>query len=151
MPAVKTYTRIWDTKKTLYALGDTPLPVPIKVFSAMVTIISGVIWVPLALAIIPGGSSIKWVIALGVPVALGIMGDKPIFEGKNVVEYVISQVTYFFVPARLSDLVADDDPPGTYYVNEQKLWTARKPISQKARKRKSKSKTSTRTRKDKKS
>lgn len=48
MPAVKTYTRIWDTKKTLYALGDAPLPVPIKVFSAMVAIISGVIWVPLA-------------------------------------------------------------------------------------------------------
>jgi hypothetical protein len=121
---IRTYTRIWSTGKTIYSLADITLPRPVSVITLAVFGGVSIIWVPFVFMVLglAFSSPISWMIALGVPGVLAWMGNKPIFEDKRLLEYVMAQVGYFSEPHFLSDMKAESYEDGQVFTNQQGIW-----------------------------
>lgn len=137
---IRDYTHIWDMKRTLYTIGDMSLPRPISALSAGVFIMVGILWIPPIVLIFspPLDSPFTWLLVLGVPFLAANLSSKPIFEGKNIGQFVISQLTYLVQPKGLSDMAPDNEPLHTQYTLESKWWEPTNQKSVRTRKKRKK-------------
>lgn len=121
---IRTYTRIWSTGKTLYSVMDITLPRPVSVITIAVFGGISIIWMPFVFMVLQlnFSSPMTWMIAAGVPGVLAWMGNKPIFEDKQLLDYVRSQVGHFSEPKYLSDMKPESYADGQAFVNQQGIW-----------------------------
>lgn len=124
MPPIKTYTRIWKSQKILYAFQDIILPFPVPLLGAGIFLVAFLPIAGIAYGVIglPITNLTVALFTVGFPALLAWGANKPIWEDKNLFEYLSSQVNYLMSPKVLSDLSADDEPLGLYYIVEQKIW-----------------------------
>ena len=112
---IRTFTNFWNMEKKLYAIYDLSLPVPISLRVVGAFLLTGLPWWGLmALLHIPFGSFIVfWVLP---PILLGYMASKPMFQKKTLMEFLISQATYFTQPKKLGGLREIDNSYGSYKI-----------------------------------
>lgn len=96
---IRTYTNVWNTKKQIYSIWDWKLPQPISLVAVGIFLLVGAVWIPLiSLLGISFTSPLGLVLYLSVPIAAAVLGDKPMFEGKSIVQYFSSMITFFKEP-----------------------------------------------------
>lgn len=102
---LRTYTRLWSVEKRLYKLYDVSLPFPISVKQVVIFFGFGVPWFFLCQVLgIPFSPPFGFLIYLAPPPLLAYWGNKPVAEGKTLVDFVVSQVTYFFSARVYADM-----------------------------------------------
>lgn len=121
---IKTYTHIWNMPRVFYTFGNMNLPRPVSLLSAAIFLGVGLVWIPLIWFVFhpPVGSPFTWMLLLGGPGIAAWMGNKPVFEDKNIVQYLGSQFHFIAEPPTWSDLEPDKNLPGQGYANQHKWW-----------------------------
>lgn len=101
---VSTYTNIWQTEKKLYSIYEWTLPAPVGFRQLGLFIAGVVVWAPIMLLFqVPLNSPLGLAAWLLVPVGLAIFGNKPIFEGKSMLQYAYSLIRYLTEPKVILD------------------------------------------------
>lgn len=108
---IKTYTNVWNTKKYIYSIWDWKLPQPIPLTAVLIFLVAGGAWLPIMLMFgVPFLNPIGLVLYLSVPVLAALLGDKPLFEGKSIIQYASTTFTYLSQPKVWTALRNDKDP-----------------------------------------
>lgn len=132
---VKNYTNIWSEEKKLYSIYEWTLPTPVGFRQIGLFALGAIIWCPI-MAVLGVGitTAMGFVLWFGPPVALAILGNKPIFEAKSIFQYVRSVVGYLFQPKVILDGRAvntkqekmvfgpDDKPKPPNHIMEINYW-----------------------------
>ena len=98
MKKLKSYSRIWNVEKVIYAINDFHLPFPVT-FNQMVWFILSLFTVML-LGNLPPLSFIDGVLLkyVGIPVGLTWFMSQKTFDGKKPYGFLKSVLTYLFRP-----------------------------------------------------
>ncbi len=134
----KTYTSIWNEEKKIYAIHELTLPVPVGFKQIGLFVFAAIIWMPIMAVIgVPFMNPFGLFTWFVVPIALAAFGNKQIFEGKSIIQYVSSAVSFMFEPKRILDGVGisekaekfPDEKTKTHDSIEEKyiVWT-REPL-----------------------
>lgn len=120
---IKTFTNFWNIEKKVYSIYDIQLPFAVSIRSIGIFAVTGVpYWIILSIFGMPFGLStiIFW---LAVPLILSIIGNRPIFEGKNIVDYLTSQIKFLFESKRYKGLNASNEKNGSKTVIADYFYT----------------------------
>lgn len=108
---IKTFTSFWNIEKKVYSIYDIQLPFAVSIRSIGVFAVTGVpYWIILNIFGMPFGlqTIIVW---LAIPLALSVIGNKPIFEGKNIVDYLSSRIKFLFESKKYKGLKPATEKP----------------------------------------
>lgn len=120
-------TNFFNRELYLRALGDIKFKKPVSLKKIVYSMVFIVIWsVPIIL--IFGFKLELWfvLIAFLPPLLLGNFASRPIFGGKNLLNFVKSLAIYIQEPAGWADLEAKSHPDEEYYYVEQEVWISRR-------------------------
>lgn len=130
---IRTYTNVWSTSKRLYTIGDISLPQPIPLVAAGIFIFTMAIWAPILSAFgVAFNNGVGIAIYLSVPAAAAWVGNKPIFHGKSILQYILGMLAYFRQPRVWTALRDDKDMRGEKIQARLTAWI---PDSSKKRKK----------------
>lgn len=120
---IMTYTNVWSTPKRLYALGDLQLPQPISLVSAaLFLLVAAPWWTMLYILNISVASSLGVIIYLSAPIALAVIGTKPIFEGKSIFQYALSMGRFFTEPRHWASMAPAIEEAGSEIAVRGNVW-----------------------------
>lgn len=120
---IQTYTNVWATPKRLYTIGDMSLPQPVSLTAAGLFLGTLALWAPLLWFLgVPFNSPVGLVLYFSAPIGLAVMGNKPIFEGKSIIQFVMSMFKYWFQPRVWTAMRPDTDMRQEAIVIESKVW-----------------------------
>lgn len=109
---IRTFTSFWNVEKKIYSIYDLQLPVAISIRSVGVFVAVAVpYWVILAIFGVPFNLSLI-IVWLALPTIVAILGNRPIFEGKNLIDYVQSRVKYIFESKKYKGLQPSTEKSG---------------------------------------
>ena len=96
---IKTYTNMWNVERKFYNVYDIKLPTPISFRQLGLFFGSMIVWIPLMVALnVPFSPPFGYLVWIAPPVALTILGNKQIFEGKTLLQYGKSVIGYYLRP-----------------------------------------------------
>jgi hypothetical protein len=96
---LRTHTSLWRVEKRLYTLYDWTLPMPVSVKQLAIVFGVGVPWIFIMRILgVPFSPPVGYILWLGPPAAAAYWANKPVIEGKSLVELIVSQVRYLFQP-----------------------------------------------------
>ncbi len=91
---IKNYTSFWDLEKKIYSFYDVQLPMPLSLRVLAVFVATAAPW-SLLMWLLHVPITTPWfLIWLAPPILVAYFGSKPIFEGKNLLEYLRSRISY---------------------------------------------------------
>ena len=126
---VKNYTPFWNLEKKVYSFYDVQLPMPISLTVLGVFVATAVPWGLLMWLLHVPFSTPWYLIWIIPPGLLAWLGNKPIFEGKNLLQYLKSRVTHLFENKRYKRLEPDLTKYDAPIVVEQNISTDQTKIS----------------------
>lgn len=101
---VRTYTNMWNEEKKLYTIYDITLPAPVSFKQIGLFFMAAILWMPIMFFLnVPITNWMGAVAWFSVPVALAWFGNQKLFEGKSIMEYLQSVVTFAIEPKRILD------------------------------------------------
>lgn len=93
---LRTHTTLWQVEKRLYKIYDFTLPMPVSVKQLGIFFSVGVPWV-LLMKLVHLPFHTPWHLLWIAPPAIGTWyANKPVAEGKRLIEFLSSQIRYFF-------------------------------------------------------
>lgn len=102
---LRTYTGLWNVEKRIYRFYDVNLPFPITVRQIAVFLGFGVPWVVLLSLIgIPFSPPLPYLLYLAPPILLTWWSNRPVAEGKGLVDFGRSQLMFFLSPKTFAAL-----------------------------------------------
>lgn len=120
---IKTFTSFWNIEKKIYSIYDIQLPFAVSIRSIGIFTVTGIpYWIILSIFGVPFGLS-TLVFWLAVPLILSIIGNRPMFEGKNIVDYLTSQIKYLFESKRYKGLKPSAEKNGSKTVISDYFYT----------------------------
>lgn len=119
---VRTYTDFWTMEKKLYSLYDLSLPAPISIRTVIIFIGIGVPWTALLLMLHVPFSPPWFILYPLIPFIGAYFGNKPVFEGKNIFQYLGSRIKYVFQPQQFKGLEAYNEAPADIYEIHGEVW-----------------------------
>lgn len=93
---IRTYTNIWNVEKKLYNVGDLKLPFPVAFKQIGLFVVFTVPWIALLFFLSVPINATTHYLWWGPPGVLTWMGNKPIFEGKSIIQYARSMIGFAF-------------------------------------------------------
>jgi hypothetical protein len=109
-------------EKKLYSLYDLSLPAPVSIRTVLIFVGVALPWSAL-LFFLQVPFSPPWFILYPVlPLAAAYFGNKPIFEGKNLIEYLQSRIKYVFQPNKYKRLEPYTEKPTETYTVNAEVW-----------------------------
>lgn len=121
---LKTYTNIWSSPRRMYSVGDMTLPQPVPLIAAAIFVLTAAVWMPLLAVLgVSFKSSIGLVAYFSLPVGLAWVGNKPIFEGKSIIQYVLSLISYLTEAKQLNRLLPTATPNKQIFQFNTQIWT----------------------------
>ena len=118
---IRTFTTFWNMEKKLYAIYDLQLPFPIPIRSVIVFGVVGLpYWLILNLAGLSFGLNASVIFWILPPILLAFIADKPIFQGKNLIDFIKSTYTFLMESRRYKGLAPATEQYGVedYYKKE---------------------------------
>lgn len=109
---LRTYTGLWNVERRLYKFYDVSLPYPVSVKQLGILAGVSIPWFGL-LALVNKFTGLlpfaaPWnIIWLGPPIVAVVYANRPVAEGKNLFDFVGSQVRYFLSARSYSALKAN--------------------------------------------
>ncbi len=118
---LRTYTGLWKVERRLYKFYDINLPYPVSIRQIGLFIGFTIPWVAI-LTVLGVPFATPWhVVWLVPPVAFAWYSNRPVAEGKTLLEYGASQIGFVFRPRHYAALVSVPGKPVVNYV-EGKTW-----------------------------
>lgn len=112
---LRTYTGLWQVEKRLYKLYDISLPYPVSVKQIGIFIASAVPWMTL-MAILRVPFENPWFgLWLVPPVMFVFYANRPVAEGKTIIDFLASQIRYYLGHRSYAALVPVEEKPKTHY------------------------------------
>jgi len=119
---VKTYTDFWSMEKKLYSIYDFSLPAPVSLRTVGIFLGLGIPWMAL-MAILHVTLDPPWfLIYIAPPAVFAYFGSKPIFEGKNIFQYLGSRIRYVFQSKFYKGLEPMIDDSKDEYIISARVW-----------------------------
>lgn len=110
---IKTFTSFWNIEKKVYSIYDIQLPFAVSIRSIGVFAATGIpYWLILSMFGVPFGLSLL-VVWIAPPLVFAIIGNRPMFEGKNIVDYLNSRVKFLFESKKYKGLQAATEKTGS--------------------------------------
>ena len=101
---IKTYTNVWNADRRIYRFEDVNLPVPISFKQFGLFFAAAILWFPLMyLFQVPFTTSWGFIIIIGPPIGIAVLGNKPIFGGKTIIQALVSEIRYSREPRFFKD------------------------------------------------
>ena len=101
---LRTYTSLWGVEKRLYKFYDINLPYPVSVKQLGIFVGALVPWLIL-MNLVNMPFEPPWhLVWIAPPILAMIYANRPIAEGKTLVDYVMSQVKFFLSNHKYSGL-----------------------------------------------
>lgn len=120
---IKTFTNFWNIEKKIYSIYDIQLPFAVSIRSVGIFAATGIpYWIILSIFGVPFGLS-TLVFWIAVPLILSIIGNRPIFEGKNIVDYLTSQIKFLFESKKYKGLEPATEKAGYKTVISDYFYT----------------------------
>lgn len=121
---LRTYTGLWNVEKRLYKFYDVNLPYPVAVKQIVIFLVAVIPWLGLMSMLgVPFKPPFGQIIWIAPPVLIAWWGNKPVAEGKNLPDYLISQVSYFLGNRQFSSMTPDTTVGKKTSVSA-KVWTS---------------------------
>lgn len=121
-----TFTRLWTARKRIYSINDLKLPTPIDLVQAGLFIMVAAIWIPILAVIgVPFANAMGAVAYVSVPGLIAWVGNKPIFDGKNLFGYATSQISYLGQPKIWNGFEPEKFTPNEKVLITTEVWTPR--------------------------
>jgi hypothetical protein len=96
---LRTHTSLWRVEKRLYKLYDYTLPMPVSLKQIGIVLGVGVPWMLLMhLLGVPFSPPVGYIVWLAPPAVAAYYGNKPVIEGKSLIELLTSQIRYVLQP-----------------------------------------------------
>lgn len=93
---IRTFTSFWNVEKKVYSIYDLQLPVAISIRSLGIFVGAAIpYWIILSIFGVPFNLS-TIIIWLAFPTLIAVLGNRPIFEGKTLIDYLTSRVKFLF-------------------------------------------------------
>lgn len=125
MIEIKTYTNVWNADRKIYRFQDLNLPMPISFKQIGLFFVGGILWFPIAFFVLPLSVTSAWgfILIFGPPVALAVLGDKPIFGGKTITQAATSEIRFWFESKFLKDYEpANPKKEESVYAVSHQVW-----------------------------
>ena len=101
---IKTFTSFWNIEKKIYSIYDIQLPFAVSIRSVGIFAVTGIpYWLILSMFGVPFSLSLI-VVWVAPPLVFALIGNRPIFEGKNIVDYLGSRIKFLFESKRYKGL-----------------------------------------------
>lgn len=109
---LRTYTGLWNVEKRIYRFYDVNLPYPVTVKQIGVFLGFGVPWFLLLNLIgVPFQPPLPYLLYLAPPILLTWYSNRPVAEGKSLIDYVRSQVGFLASPRTFAALQPIPEEP----------------------------------------
>jgi len=96
---LRTYTGLWATEKKIYRFYDVNLPMPVSARQIGILLGSAIPWIALLAFIgVPFEPPLPYLLYLAPPVLLTWWSNRPVAEGKGLVDFVRSQIMFLASP-----------------------------------------------------
>ena len=120
-------TGFFNRELYLYSLGDISLSKPVSLKKAGFLIVGLIIWtLPLILIFGLHFSIFFLAIAVGPPLGLAALGDRPVFDGRSIIDAV--RVTFRFLFSRkcYTDFNVSDIHTKPEHFIQKEIWISRR-------------------------
>ena len=98
---IRNFTNFWNMERKVYSLYDIQLPAPINLRAAGIFVGTAIpYWILLYIVGFHEFQLNLIILYLIVPTIMGIIGNRPIFEGKSFIDYMSSRIRFIFEPRR---------------------------------------------------
>lgn len=100
MKKIKSYSKIWNVEGTLFAIGDTNLPVPLT-YSQILWFVISFVFMLIVGDVFPLSLIDSWLLKnFAIPIGIAVLMNKIEFEGKKPIAFIVSYVLYLLRPKR---------------------------------------------------
>jgi hypothetical protein len=106
---LRTYTGLWNVEKRIYKFYDVALPYPVSVRQIGTLLATAIPWLLLTNLLRVPWESPWFLIHLAPPVGFMIYANRPVADGKNLVDFLSSQARFFLRPRIWAALAPIDD------------------------------------------
>lgn len=120
-------TSFFNRELFLYSIGDISLSKPVSLKKAGFFILGLVLWtVPLVLLLGIHFNPFFFALVLAGPIVLAIIGDKPVFDGRGIIDAVRVTVRYIFTQKCYTDFTVSDIHKNPEYFIQKEIWIGRR-------------------------
>ena len=120
-------TSFFNRELFIYSLGDISLSKPVSLKKAGFFIMGMVVWtIPMVLIFGIHFNPFYLAFILLVPIVLAILGDKPVFDGRSLVDAIKVTFKYMFSKKCFTDLAVSDIHTNPEYFIEKEVWISRR-------------------------
>ncbi len=120
-------TSFFNRELFLYSLGDISLSKPVSLKKAGFFILGGMLWtLPIFLVFGLIFNPFYLAFALAGPILLAVIGDKPLFDGRGIIDATKVTVRYIFSQKSFADFKASDIHRDTEYYIQKEIWISRR-------------------------
>lgn len=97
---IRNFTNFWNMERKVYSIYDLQLPAPINLRAAGIFVGTAVPYWGILIALgVPFNIELG-IVWLALPAILAFIGNKPIFEGKSFIDYIVSRFRFLFESKR---------------------------------------------------
>lgn len=123
---IRTFTNFWNMEKKIYSIYDLQLPVPVPIKTVAVFGAIGLpYWFLLNIFSVPFGlNGLLIIIWVAPPAIAAFFSNKPIFQGKNIIDFTKSQFNFILESKNYKGLTPATEKYGTSDYVEEKFYTA---------------------------
>lgn len=120
-------TSFFNRELFLYSLGDISLSKPVSLKKAGFFILGIVVWtIPLFLLIGIYFNPFYFAFLASVPIVLALIGDKPLFDGRGIIDATKVTTKYLFSRKCYTDFTASNIDTNPEYFIEKEIWISRR-------------------------
>jgi len=120
-------TSFFNRELYLYSLGDISLSKPVSLKKAGFFLIGLVVWtLPMILVFGFHFNPFYLIFVASVPFLLAVAGDKPLFDGRGVIDAVRVTFKYIFSQKCYTDFTVSDIHKDPEYFIEKEVWIGRR-------------------------
>lgn len=120
-------TSFFNRELFLYSLGDIRLSKPVSLKKAGFLLIGVMVWtIPLVMIFGINFNVFFLALAVGPPILLAVIGDKPLFDGRGIIDATRVTVKYLFSEKCYTDFTATDIHKDPEYSLAKEIWISRR-------------------------
>lgn len=120
-------TSFFNRELFIYSLGDVSLSKPVSLKKAGFFLLGIVVWtIPLFLIFGLHFNPFYLAFILSFPAILALIGDKPLFDGRSIIDATKVTFKYLFSKKCFTDLAVSDIHTNPEYFIEKEVWISRR-------------------------
>lgn len=120
-------TSFFNRELFIYSLGDISLSKPVSLKKAGFFMLGLVFWTGPLIAIFGLNLNVAFLgfVLIG-PILLAVIGDKPVFDGRSIIDAIKVTLKYIFTQKCYTDFSVSDTHKAPEYSIQKEIWIGRR-------------------------